>query len=73
MIDEKSQLLTIERNNNSVLQAKVMEAEKQVKDSFIEIEKLREQHRYDIAALTEKLDYVQTKYSKLIEAPRGQI
>ena len=42
MIDEKSQLLTIERNNNSVLQAKVMEAEKQVKDSFIEIEKLRE-------------------------------
>ena len=73
MIDEKSQLLTIERNNNSVLQAKVMEAEKQVKDSFIEIEKLREQHRYDIDALTEKLDYVQTKYSKLSEAPRCQI
>ena len=58
MTDESRLELSKERNSNSQLQAKLLETEKQLKESFIEITQLREDHSTEIKKLKSQIVFL---------------
>ena len=64
MTDDTAQVLSQERNKNSQLQARLMQAEKQVKDSFLETTKMRDEHQYEKMKLNLKLEEMQNELNE---------